>query len=85
VVVRLFDLGERFISRSEAKRLLHGLDRFQEVVLDFKGVKEVGQGFADEVFRVWPSTHPGVAIRPEQMATPVEFMVKRALKAGPRR
>ena len=84
VVVRLFEVGVRFVSRSEAKRLLQGLDRFTEVVLDFKGVEEVGQGFADEVFRVWSSAHPGVTIRPENMVTPVEFMVKRAQRDDPK-
>jgi len=47
-VVRLFTIGVRFVSRSEAKRLLHGLERFREVVLDFRGVEGVGQGFAPQ-------------------------------------
>jgi hypothetical protein len=64
IVVRLFALGVRFISRSEAKRLLHGLERFRDVVLDFAGVEEVGQGFADEVFRVWSSAHRSVRLAP---------------------
>jgi anti-sigma regulatory factor (Ser/Thr protein kinase) len=81
IVVKLFAIGVRFISRSEAKRLLHGLERFREVVLDFRGVHEVGQGFADEVFRVWASAHPGVRIAAVEMAPTVEFMVKRAQAA----
>jgi anti-sigma regulatory factor (Ser/Thr protein kinase) len=83
IVVKLFEVGVRFVSRSEAKRLLHGLERFREVVLDFSGVQEVGQGFADEVFRVWPSLHPGVAIIPVRMASAVEFMVSRARRSLP--
>lgn len=77
-VVKLFAIGVRFVSRSEAKRLMHGLDKFMEVVLDFAGVAGVGQGFADEVFRVWQSDHPEVRLVPENMSEPVEFMVKRA-------
>jgi len=41
-VVRLFDIDVRFISRSEARRLLRGLERFREVLVDLRGVQEVG-------------------------------------------
>jgi anti-sigma regulatory factor (Ser/Thr protein kinase) len=77
-VVRLFAIGVRFVSRSEAKRLIHGLDRFREVVLDFRGVEGVGQGFADEVFRVWAAAHPAVSLEPVNMNEAVAFMVERA-------
>jgi hypothetical protein len=78
-VVRLFGLGVRFVSRSEAKRLLHGLERFKEVEVDFTGVQEVGQGFVDELVRVWPSQHPDTVIKPTGMNEAVEFMVRRGL------
>ncbi|MFZ5475538.1 MAG: STAS-like domain-containing protein [Myxococcota bacterium] len=45
-MVPLLAVGGEFVSRSEARRLLHGLERFREVVLDFAGVPGVGQGFA---------------------------------------
>ncbi|KAF0240310.1 MAG: ArsR family transcriptional [Planctomycetota bacterium] len=80
VVVKLFGFGVRFVSRSEAKRLLAGLHRFRDVVLDFKGVEEVGQGFADEVFRVWARSHPKVRLEPVHMVEAVDFMVRRAMK-----
>jgi uncharacterized protein (DUF1330 family) len=76
-VVKLFSYGVRFVSRSEAKRLCDGLERFRHVVLDFAGVEAVGQGFADEIFRVWASQHPEVELSPENMAPPVAFMVSR--------
>ncbi|TLM72991.1 MAG: DUF4325 domain-containing protein, partial [Actinobacteria bacterium] len=76
--VRLAQTGDHFISRSEAKRLLEGLDRFSDVELDFAGVLEVGQGFADEVVRVWPSTHPRTRLTPMNMSPAVEFMMRRA-------
>lgn len=89
IVVRLFTIGVRFVSRSEAKRLLAGLDRFKEIVLDFAGVEEVGQGFADEVFRVWAGRHPSIRLQPVHLAPTVRFMVDRArrtpLGALPRR
>ncbi len=78
VHVKLYEIDSDFVSRSEARRILSGLDRFEEVELDFQGVKSVGQGFADEVFRVWAAGHPKVALHPTHMATPVAFMVERA-------
>lgn len=78
IVVKLFAHGVSFISRSEAKRLLFGLDKFEKVVLDFRGVDRVGQGFADEVFRVWARDHPRVSLTPIEMSEPVAFMVERA-------
>lgn len=77
-VIKLFSIGVRFVSRSEAKRLMQGLEKFREVVLDFAGVEGVGQGFADEVFRVWQGEHPEVRLVSDNMSEPVEFMVKRA-------
>jgi anti-sigma regulatory factor (Ser/Thr protein kinase) len=81
-VIRLFAIGVRFVSRSEAKRLVHNLERFREVVLDFKGVEGVGQGFADEVFRVWHREHPEVRLIAVNMRDPVQFMVERARRAA---
>jgi anti-sigma regulatory factor (Ser/Thr protein kinase) len=78
-VVRLFGFGVRFVSRSEAKRLMRGLERFEEVLIDFAGVEEVGQGFVDEVLRVWPTQHPETVVNPVGMTGPVEFMVRRGL------
>ncbi|MGA9521039.1 MAG: STAS-like domain-containing protein, partial [Myxococcaceae bacterium] len=77
--VKLFDTGLRFISRSEAKRLLVGLDAFEEIVLDFKDVTEIGQGFADELFRVWARAHPGVKLEAVNTTPAVQFMLKLAL------
>jgi hypothetical protein len=78
VVVKLFTTGTHFISRSEARRVLTNLDRFRTVVLDFAGVEEVGQGFADEVFRVWAFSHPDIKLQAVSMSPPVEFLVRRA-------
>lgn len=82
VIVKLFEHGTRFVSRSEAKRLLAGLERFREVILDFAGVEGVGQGFADEVFRVWVREHSETLVRAEHMTVPVTFMVERARRSA---
>ncbi|MDX2342804.1 MAG: STAS-like domain-containing protein [Acidimicrobiia bacterium] len=79
-VVRLFAIGTEFVSRSQAKRLVNGLEKFREVVLDFKGVDLVGQGFADEVFRVWAREHPDVKLIPTDMNDAAAFMVERAIR-----
>lgn len=82
IVIKLFEHGVRFVSRSEAKRLLVGLDRFRHVILDFAGVEGVGQGFADEIFRVWVRQHPETSVVAESMTAPVTFMVERARRAA---
>ena len=79
VGVKLYELGSEFISRSQARRILSGLDKFKHITLDFKSVRTVGQGFADEVFRVWQRNHPGITIQPKNMNENVNFMIKRAL------
>ena len=78
-VVKLFALGVNFVSRSEAKRLLAGMEQFTEVEIDFTGVDRVGQGFVDELFRVWPQTNPETKLTPTNMNEAVEFMVSRGL------
>lgn len=80
-VVKLFGLGRDFVSRSEARRLLHGLEAFREVVVDFTDVPGIGQGFADEVFRVFAAAHPDTTLIPIQMNEAVSFFVTRAQRA----
>jgi len=76
-VIKLFEIGENFVSRSEAKRLLGGLEKFKEVDLDFTRVKGIGQGFADQVFRVWQALHPQTRLHVINATPEVEFMIKR--------
>lgn len=71
--------GEKLVSRSQAKRLTMRFERFQTVVLDFAGVEEIGQAFADEVFRVFQQAHPATSLVPINMPSAVENMVKRAI------
>ncbi len=62
------------ISRSQAKRLCNGLERFKTIVLDFEGLDWMGQGFADQVFRVFANEHPGVMIQPTHMDSEIKRM-----------
>lgn len=50
------------ISRSQAKRVAARLEEFSEVEISFAGVGDIGQAFADELFRVWPSKHPATRL-----------------------
>jgi hypothetical protein len=74
VLVRL--LRKDYVSRSEAKRLLHNLDKFAEIELDLRDVQNLGQGFADEVFRVFQTAHPDIVIRFVNASDAVAAMIR---------
>ncbi len=80
--IRLSGFGTSLISRSEAKRLAARLPEFTHVTLDFTGVEVVGQGFCDELFRVFAVAHPAVTLEPVGMNDAVAFMVARARAAA---
>jgi hypothetical protein len=65
---------EQLISRSQAKRLIARFERFKDVLLDFEGVNEIGQAFADELFRVYGNNHPAVELVPINMTEQVQRM-----------
>jgi anti-sigma regulatory factor (Ser/Thr protein kinase) len=78
VPVRLAQYGgENLISRSQAKRVLAGLEKFAVITLDFAGTKAVGQGFADEIFRVFVNAHPEIEVRYMRANPSVTVMIKR--------
>lgn len=79
VLVKL--LQQDYVSRSEAKRLLLNLEKFSEVELDMRDVKNVGQGFADEVFRVFAAAHPEVVVRAVNASGPVDAMIRHVRNA----
>lgn len=79
VPVELARMGEeRLVSRSQAKRLLARVDKFDEVVLNFDGVKTIGQAFADEIFRVFQNRHPTLKLFPIRTTKAVDQMIARA-------
>lgn len=79
VPVKLAQVGsENLLSRSQAKRLTSRFERFRRVELDFADVREIGQAFADELFRVFVQAHPQVEIVPLNAALPVSAMIRRA-------
>lgn len=78
--VRLYIIGGVHISRSQARRVLSGLDKFKVIVMDYDRVPMIGQAFADEVYRVFKNKRPDIAVQSINMNETVKFMVERAKK-----
>jgi anti-sigma regulatory factor (Ser/Thr protein kinase) len=66
---------EQLVSRSQAKRVLARFDKFNEVILDFRNVQEIGQAFTDEIFRVYSNANPGVKIFAVNTSPEVDRMI----------
>jgi hypothetical protein len=80
VPVCLAQYGDEWlISRSQAKRILARFEKFKEVLLDFNGVGFIGQAFADEIFRVFASQHPGIRIASMNANPQVSQMIRLAI------
>lgn len=81
IKVTLYASGDGVhVSRSQARRILDGLDKFESIILDFDKVATIGQAFADEVFRVFKEKYPNIEIQPVNMNEAVRFMVERVGK-----
>lgn len=70
------------ISRSQGRRLMAGLEKFRDIVLDLDSVASIGQGFADEVFRVWHNAHPSISLRTINANAEVSAMLKQVGHTG---
>ena len=79
VVIHLYKMDVGYISRSQGRRVTAGLEKFKSVMLDFNKVDTVGQGFADEVFRVWQKRNPTTQLIYKNANENVDFMIKKAL------
>ncbi len=64
------------VSRSQAKRLSHRLESFEEVELDFYGVDEIGQGFAHELFVKYARLHPEIKLTPVHTNKTIDNMIR---------
>jgi anti-sigma regulatory factor (Ser/Thr protein kinase) len=69
--------GQRMISRSQAKRVLARIGEFKVAAFDFAGVGMIGQAFADEIFRVFHNTHPGIRLEVLNAVPDVLNMIRR--------
>jgi len=80
VKIKLYTMETIHVSRSQARRVLSGLNKFKTIVLDFDKVPMIGQGFADEIFRVYKIKHPEVGMKAINTNDAVNFMIKRVEK-----
>lgn len=80
VQLGLYREGSLWISRSQAKRVLRGLEKYQRVVFDFSGINMVGQAFCDEVFRVFRNAHPDIKLEIVNANKSVAMMVNWAMR-----
>lgn len=78
VKVKLYHKDVDYVSRSQARRILAGLEKFKTVELDFHGVETIGQAFADEVFRIWQTGHKDVEFVIKDANENIWLMIKRA-------
>ena len=62
LIFSLSNLKESLISRAKAKQIAMNFATYREVEIDFARVEYIGQGFADEMFRVWPLKNPEIRL-----------------------
>lgn len=79
VMIRLYTMGGINVSRSQARRVLSGLDKFKIITMDYDRVPTVGQAFTDEIYRVFKERKPEIKIQNINMNEAVKFMVERAI------
>ena len=75
--------GEQLVSRSQAKRILARFTDFAEVILDFKDVENIGQPFADEIFRVFQADHPGTPVYAVRANESIQQMIRHVKASTP--
>lgn len=84
VKIKLYLRNGIHISRSQARRVLVGLEKFRIIVLDFDKVPMIGQAFADEIFRVFHNKYPKIKMKAINMNEAVKFMIDRVEGNNPR-
>ncbi|MFH1840614.1 MAG: DUF4325 domain-containing protein [Candidatus Shapirobacteria bacterium] len=80
IQVRLYKMGTIYVSRSQARRILIGLEKFKHIILNFDQVSTIGQAFADEIFRVFQQKHPEIEISMINANEAVKYMIDRVDK-----
>jgi anti-sigma regulatory factor (Ser/Thr protein kinase) len=82
VPLQLLAGGQTLASRAEARRVASRLTEFSAAELDFAGIEDVGQGFADELFRVFGQAQPRLRLLPTGMSAGVAAMVDSVRRAA---
>lgn len=70
------------VARSQARRILRRLEEFREIIFDFREIGFMGQGFADEVFRVFQNMHPEIKLTVVNANAAVEGMIRHVRRKG---
>lgn len=78
VKVKLYHQNIDYVSRSQARRILTGLEKFKTIELDFIDVETAGQAFADEIFRVWQNSHKDIKVTVINANKNIMLMIRRA-------
>lgn len=82
IPMTLAQLGnENLVSRAQAKLIACAIEKsgdLHTVRLDFSHVQEIGQGFADELFRVFAVSHSNIALEPINCNPAILAMISRA-------
>lgn len=68
------------IARSQARRILYRLEEFKQVEFDFSDIEFMGQGFADEIFRVFQNAHRDIELIPIHASPAILGMIKHVQK-----
>jgi hypothetical protein len=69
----------RLVSRSQAKQVVNRLEDFKFITFDFNDIESIGQGFADEVFRVFWKKRPKLKLSWINTNNNIERMIKLAI------
>jgi hypothetical protein len=85
IKIKLHTVGGMPVSRSKAREVLSGLEKFRVILLDYDKVPMVGQAFSDEIYRVFHEKHPHIKIEETNMRKAVEFMVTRTKNEAARK
>lgn len=78
IPMKLINKKQKLISRSQAKQVVHRLNEFEYVIFDFQEVESIGQGFADEIFRVYQQKNT-ITLEFINASEEVESMIKRVI------
>jgi hypothetical protein len=65
------------MSRADARGVLAYVGHCKHIQLDFSEVPEIGQAFADEIFRVFTLAHPTIKLEAVNANPDVQRMIKR--------
>lgn len=80
IPVALAGMGAGSLSTTEqARRMMAGLERYDRVLLDFRGVEQIGAHFAEHVFQGFNQRHPSVHIDYSNTTPGVELAIRRCL------